>query len=161
MSKMYKTKVNGEFDFEFSQKEIDQLDSFSPSPNQIHVLHQNQSISTELVHQDFRNKSYQIKVNSNIYNVQISNDLDLLINKMGLSLAAAAQINDIKAPMPGLILDLKVSEGQEVKEGDTLVILEAMKMENSITAPRDAIIKKVPVKKGHTVAKNELLIEME
>lgn len=161
MSKMYKTKVNDEFDFEFTQEEIDQLDSFSPTSTEIHVLHNNQSISTQVIQQNFHQQAYQININSNLFNVKISNDLDILINKMGLSLTSALKVNDIKAPMPGLILDIKVSEGQEVKEGQTLVILEAMKMENSITAPRDAVIKKVPVQKGNTVAKNELLIEME
>lgn len=161
MSKLYKAKVNNEFEFEFTQEEIDKVDSFSPTSKQIHILQENQSVTTEVMQQNFNQQAYQIKVNSNIYKVQISNDLDVLIKEMGLSLAASSQINEIKAPMPGLILDIKVEEGQEVKEGDTLLILEAMKMENSITAPRDAVIKKVPITKGNTVAKNELLIEME
>lgn len=161
MSKLYKAKVNNEFEFEFTQEEIDKVDSFSPTSKQIHILLENQSVTTEVMQQNFNQQAYQIKVNSNIYKVQISNDLDVLINEMGLSLAASSQINEIKAPMPGLILDIKVEEGQEVKEGDTLLILEAMKMENSITAPRDAVIKKVPITQGNTVAKNELLIEME
>lgn len=161
MSKLYKAKVNEEFEFEFTQAELDQVDQFSPTSNEIHILHQNKSITTQVVQQNFNAQQYQIKVNSNIYMVQISNDLDVLIKEMGLSLAAASQVNEIKAPMPGLILDIKVKEGQEVKEGETLLILEAMKMENSITAPRDAVIKSVPITKGNTVAKNELLIEME
>ncbi|GGE43463.1 biotin/lipoyl-containing protein [Psychroflexus planctonicus] len=161
MSKLYKAKVNDEFEFEFTQEEIDKVDSFSPTSKQIHILHENQSVTTEVIQQNFNQQAYQIKVNSNIYKVQISNDLDVLIKEMGLSLAASSQINEIKAPMPGLILDIKVEEGQEVKEGETLLILEAMKMENSITAPRDAVIKKVPITQGNTVAKNELLIEME
>ena len=161
MSKLYKAKVNEEFDFEFTQEQIDQINRFSPSPEEIHILHENQSITTQVITQNFNKQEYQIKVNSNLYTVKISNDLDVLIKEMGLSLATTSQINEIKAPMPGLILDIKVKEGQEVKEGDTLLILEAMKMENSITAPRDAVIKQVPITKGNTVAKNELLIEME
>jgi biotin carboxyl carrier protein len=80
---------------------------------------------------------------------------------MGLSLAASKVINDVKAPMPGMILDIMVSEGQEVKEGDNLLVLEAMKMENTILAPRDAVIKSISIAKGKTVTKNEVLIEME
>ena len=161
MNKIYKAKVNNEFDFEFTQEEVDQLDSFSTTTESIHVLHENKSLNLSLVQQNFNEQSYQIKVNSNIYHVQISNDLDVLIKEMGLSLAAASQVNEIKAPMPGLILDINVKEGQAVKEGETLLILEAMKMENAITAPRDAVIKQIPVVKANTVAKNELLIEME
>ena len=70
-------------------------------------------------------------------------------------------VNDIKAPMPGLILEVNVKEGDEVKEGDYLLVLEAMKMENALTAPRDAVIKSISVEKGQTVEKNQLLIEME
>jgi biotin carboxyl carrier protein len=63
--------------------------------------------------------------------------------------------------MPGLILEISAKEGQEVKEGDYILVLEAMKMENAITAPRDAVIKKITAKKGETVEKNQVLIELE
>ena len=63
--------------------------------------------------------------------------------------------------MPGLILDIHVKEGQEVKEDDALLILEAMKMENVLTSPRDGIIKSISVSKNDTVDKNQLLIEFE
>ena len=65
----------------------------------------------------------------------------------------------IKAPMPGLILEINVKVGQEVKEDEPLLILEAMKMENIITSPRDGIIKSISVNKTDAVEKNQLLIE--
>ena len=68
------------------------------------------------------------------------------------------KISDLKAPMPGLVVEVAVVDGQEVSKGDRLVVLEAMKMENILKAPADAIIKKVNVKKGSTVEKNEMLI---
>ena len=161
MKKIFRAKVNGEFEFEFTQDDIDSLNSLTSDSNRIHIIHDDKSLNLKLENEDFNNQNYQIKVNSNIYDVKISNDLDVLIKEMGLSLAAGSLVNDIKAPMPGLILDVNVKEGQEVKEGETLLILEAMKMENALTAPRDAVIKSIPVTKGNTVAKNELLIEME
>jgi biotin carboxyl carrier protein len=63
--------------------------------------------------------------------------------------------------MPGLVLDVSVEEGQEVQEGDRLLILEAMKMENSITIHAAAKIRKVLVKKGQPVDKNQILVELE
>lgn len=60
--------------------------------------------------------------------------------------------------MPGKILDIKVSEGQSVKSGQTLLILEAMKMENEIVSPVDAVVKKVSVQKGDMVESNDPLI---
>lgn len=64
----------------------------------------------------------------------------------------------IAAPMPGTILDVKVIEGQRVKSGDILLILEAMKMENEITSPHDGVIAKVHSSKGSTVNTGETLI---
>jgi glutaconyl-CoA/methylmalonyl-CoA decarboxylase subunit gamma len=64
----------------------------------------------------------------------------------------------MSAPMPGNILDIKVSEGQRVKAGDVLLILEAMKMENEITAPKDGVIVKIHTSKGTTVNAGDALI---
>ncbi len=105
-------------------------------------------------------KEFVIKINSNNYVVKIENGLERLIKKMGFSAHSAKKYNNIKAPMPGLILSINVNEGQEVAEGDTLMILEAMKMENSILAPKDGTIKSVQVKSVGAVEKNELMIEM-
>jgi len=63
--------------------------------------------------------------------------------------------------MPGLILEINVEVDQEVNENDTLLILEAMKMENVITSPRSGIIKSISVNKGEAVEKNQLLIEFQ
>ncbi len=79
---------------------------------------------------------------------------------MGFTIGLGKKANDIKAPMPGIILSINVKEGQEVKEGETLLILEAMKMENAIGSPKDGVIKSIFIKSGETVEKGELLIEM-
>lgn len=158
---MYKVKVNDEFEFEFTQNQINNLDTQQISEEKYHLLQENRSFKAEIVAQNFRERRYNIKINANTYNIAISNELDLLIDEMGLSLGNAQMVNDIKAPMPGLILEINVAEGTEVKEGDYLVVLEAMKMENTLTAPRDGVVKAISVKKGDTVEKNKLLIEME
>ena len=64
----------------------------------------------------------------------------------------------VKAPMPGTILDVKVQAGQSVKKGDVLVILEAMKMENEILAPKACTVKQVLVSKGSTVDTGATLV---
>ena len=71
----------------------------------------------------------------------------------------ASLVKDIKAPMPGLILDLKVKPGDEVKKGDVVLILEAMKMENIIKAPGDGLVKAVKVNLKQSVEKNQVLIQ--
>jgi biotin carboxyl carrier protein len=82
-----------------------------------------------------------------------------LLEKMGISAANAGKVNNIKAPMPGLIITLKVAVGDTVKAGDQLLILEAMKMENILKSPGDGVVKKIKVKKGDSVEKNQVLIE--
>ncbi|MFW6409887.1 MAG: biotin/lipoyl-containing protein [Halanaerobiales bacterium] len=68
---------------------------------------------------------------------------------------------DIKAPMPGKILEIKVSPGQEVNQGDVLLVLEAMKMENDVTAPQPGKVKEVSVREGENVEADEVLVKME
>jgi biotin carboxyl carrier protein len=80
---------------------------------------------------------------------------------MGLSLGNASLEDEIHAPMPGLILEVNVSEGDTVQKGDFLCVLEAMKMENTLTAPRDGVVKSITIAKGETVEKGKLLIELE
>lgn len=161
MEEKYKAKVNGEMEFQFTKEQISAPDITGSSASGFHVLKDGRSFKAELQKSNFLQKIYSININSNTYEVKISNELDLLIEDMGLSLAAAQVVNDIKAPMPGLILDVLVEVGTEVKEGDYLLVLEAMKMENTLTAPRDGVVKSISVKKGLTVDKNQLLIEME
>jgi acetyl/propionyl-CoA carboxylase alpha subunit len=97
-------------------------------------------------------------VNNNSYTVAISNDLDQLIHELGFEVGLTNQC--YKAPMPGLILEISVIVGQTVKENDSLLILEAMKMENSFLSPRDGIIKSISVILGDAVDKGQLLMNL-
>ncbi len=67
----------------------------------------------------------------------------------------------VKAPIPGKIIEITIQEGDLKKAGDTLMVLEAMKMENSIQMPQDGIVKKILIKQGNQVKANELLVEIE
>lgn len=71
--------------------------------------------------------------------------------------AVGGGANKVTSPMPGTILDVKVSVGQSVKKGDVICVLEAMKMENDIPAPCDGVIASINVQKGASVAANDVL----
>ncbi|MCF8273279.1 MAG: acetyl-CoA carboxylase biotin carboxyl carrier protein subunit [Flavobacteriaceae bacterium] len=157
----FKVNVNSNIELDISSEAISKLDAIKISDSKYHILHHDTSYNSEIITSDFNSKSYQVKVNNNTYDIKIKNSLDLLIKDMGFSIGSAKHIDSIKAPMPGLILEISVTVGQAVKENDALLILEAMKMENILTSPRDGIIKSISVKKGNTVDKGTLLIEFE
>ncbi|WP_103071324.1 acetyl-CoA carboxylase biotin carboxyl carrier protein subunit [Aquimarina sediminis] len=159
MSSTYKVKVNTIFDFDFTKEDVSKIDAVNSSTSTHHLLQDNKSYHTEIVESDFNAKQYTVKVNHNTYQVDIANELDARIKEMGFSLGSSKQVNTIKAPMPGLLLDIQVQEGQEVKEDDPILILEAMKMENLILSPRDGIIKSISATTGDAVDKGQLLIE--
>ncbi len=161
MSIGYKVNVNDAFHFDLEEESISKLDAVKMDLNKFHVLHQNTPYKAEIVSSDFNQKNYTVSVNNNTYTVSIANALDLLIKEMGFEVGLAKQVNAIKAPMPGLILEISVVIGQSVKENDNLIILGAMKMENSFLSPRDGVIKSISVAMGDAVEKGQLLIEFE
>ncbi len=161
MTNNYKVSVNNAEALEISSEKVSKLDAIKIAASKFHILQDNISYKAEITEANFNNKTYQVKVNNNTYNVAIFNELDSLIKEMGFEIGTAKKVNEIKAPMPGLILEINVKVGQEVKEDDALLILEAMKMENVLSSPRDGIIKSISVSKNDTVDKGELLIEFE
>jgi biotin carboxyl carrier protein len=161
MSNIYKLTVNHGLSFELSEHDLKNLDAVWMEGNQFHVLKNHKPYKAAIVSADFIAKKYTIKVNNNLYEVGIADALDRLIQSMGIERGRTKVVNAIKAPMPGLILEINVVVGQEVKENDPLLILEAMKMENSFLSPRDGVIKSISVEKGHAVDKGQLLIEFE
>jgi biotin carboxyl carrier protein len=161
MNQNYTLKVNETNEYHFKNSDTTQLDLLKLPSSKFHLLHQKKSFDIVLEDANFKEKEYTLTVNSNRYTVKISNALDKLIKDMGFSVGASKKANTIKAPMPGLILSINVAIGQEVKEGETLLILEAMKMENAIGSPKDGIVKSILIKENTTVEKGALLIELE
>jgi len=138
-------------------------ESFAPDvvrlhENRFHVIHDNQSYEAEVIEADLAAKAFTFKINGTRYQVSVRDRFDQLLEQMGMGQSSAGLVKDLKAPMPGLILSLAVTEGQAVKKGDPLLILEAMKMENVIKAPADATVKAIKVRKGDSVEKNQVLV---
>jgi len=123
-----------------------------------HVINSLQSYNVEVISFNKADKTARIKVNNNIYTVSAKDESDILLDRLGLSSLNATKITDVKAPMPGLVLKLFVTEGTQVKKDENLFVLEAMKMENIIKAPADLIVKILKIKPGDKVEKNQVLL---
>lgn len=124
-----------------------------------HIIHNDQSYRTEILEVDKVAKEVKIKINGKKVTVSIKDKMDLLLEKLGMDMASSSMLNDIKAPMPGLILEINVNIGDEVQKGDPIMILEAMKMENVLKSPGEGTIKNIKVSKGDSVEKNQVLVE--
>ncbi len=115
----------------------------------------------EILEVNFDTKTLKIRHNHSTHNIDFKSDLDLVLDKMGIKRSFEAINTDVKAPMPGKVLDVVVNVGDEVKKGDAILILEAMKMENVLKAEGDCIIKSVLVENQQSVEKNQILVELE
>lgn len=127
-------------------------------PRTYHIIKDSKSYTAEVVEADYQAKTFTFKINGITQTISVKDRFDLLLDKLGMSDANAQKVNDVKAPMPGLILAIKVQPGQEVKKGDPLMILEAMKMENILKSPGDGVVKEVKVQERQNVEKNQVLL---
>lgn len=137
------------------------LDLIKEKEGSFHLLKDNKSFNIEIVKADYTNKEFIIKVNGNKYTLNVKDKFDLLLKDMGMENLTFAKVNEVKAPMPGLVLDILVQAGTEVKKGDPLMVLEAMKMENILKSPADGKVKKINVGKKQAVEKNQVLLFFE
>jgi len=131
------------------------------SKNEYHILYHNKSYKVELVELLKEKNEVILKINNDKITCKVSTELDLLLKELGMDKSAKQKMNNIKAPMPGLVIDIKVDVGQAVQEGDTILVLEAMKMENNIKAPAEGVVKQILCESGQAVEKNDILIAFE
>lgn len=102
------------------------------------------------------NEKYYLAIDGEYYVMQQAS-----ASRQSFKGAAASEANIITSPMPGLLVKMPVTVGAEVKAGDTLAIVEAMKMQNELRAPRDGVVKKVNFKEGDQVDAFETIVEIE
>ena len=124
-----------------------------------HIIHENKSYKARVLKLDHEKKLVVLRINNQIFTITLKDKMELLLEKMGIQHTTAKKLNHLAAPMPGLILEINVSEGDEIKKGDPLLVLEAMKMENVLKAEGEGVVKSLKVTKGESVEKNQVLIQ--
>jgi biotin carboxyl carrier protein len=165
---MFKVKVNSsnEHQVELSNNQImvngleKGFDIKQISERDYHVLVNHKSYRVEVVQIDHEQKVIELKINNQIFNCKLRDQFDDLLQSLGMDNLQVKKLNEIKAPMPGLVLKILIEEGQEFKKGDNLLVLEAMKMENILKAPEDGMVRTIKVKPGDKVEKNEVLVQL-
>jgi len=165
---MYNIKINGQEELsltlEAGQINVGGKDlqwDIQPLPNKsFSIIANNKSYVAFLENVDRARKTMDLRIENSIYTIKIQEPIDLLLEKMGLDISKTQKVEPVKAPMPGLILKVLVTEGQGIKKGDPVLILEAMKMENVFKASSDATVKAIKITEGQAVEKGEILIEL-
>jgi len=99
-----------------------------------------------------------IKINGRIYNSNYSDEYEQLLQKMGIGKSLNPSQPELKAPMPGMVIKVLAIAGQQIKKGDSLLILEAMKMENIIKAASDCLVTSIHIRAGDKVEKNQVIM---
>ncbi len=166
---MLKAIVNGKNTFEIESNKGEfklnnekyELDILPLSNDRLHILKNNKSYSVDLISFDSDKKIFEFTINGKTVSVEVKDRYDELLKQLGIDNLTTTKVADIKAPMPGLVIQLNILVGDQVKKGDTILVLEAMKMENSIKAQNDATIKSIKIAKGDKVEKNQVLIIFE
>ena len=149
-------KKNLEIDHqERSQYEINRLDSHS-----YHLVKDRHSYEARVKEVNLNTKVVTLSINGIDYEIKVQDKLDQMIESMALNSRGKKESKDLISSMPGLVLSVEVNEGDTVGVGDTLMILEAMKMENVLKAGAAGVVHKIHCKAHDSVEKNQLLIEI-
>lgn len=145
--------------FELTSADWENLDCIQVSEDTYHLIDNGKTYTIKVIEANDASKKFTLRIDGENKSVTLLNDLQLLIERMGLNVSRSKKLRVLNAPMPGLVTSIKVEEGQEVEEGTPLLILEAMKMENVISAPHHTRIKALNIKVGQAIDKGTALIE--
>jgi len=151
--------VNTRFDFELDGAV--NWDIVEAKEGRFNIIYNNKSFVADILTHDRKNKTFEIIINNNTYSVQLKDRFDELLHDLGMDSESSNKDNDVKAPMPGRVLEIFVKEGDIVAEGDSLIVLEAMKMENIIKSTRGGVLKHIQANEGDSVEKNTVLLSYE
>jgi biotin carboxyl carrier protein len=157
----FQITVNEGRTIEFTPDAATQMDIHVDQDGTMHILKDGKKYEATIIGTNYAERSFEIKINGTKFKLHIADRYERLIKTMGLQTGGSSKINEIKAPMPGLVIGIMVTPGQVIKKGDPLLILEAMKMENVLKSAGDGIVKSIEVTQGAPVHKGTILIRFE
>lgn len=135
-------------------------DLLQTSASMFSVIRKGRSHRVLILKEDPDLGEIRMRIGGKTYTVKLQDERSRMFRTLGLDKAIPV-VREIKAPMPGMVINILVAPGDAVKKNDPLLVLEAMKMENVIKAPGDAVVKTVPAEKGKAVEKGQLLVSFE
>ena len=155
--------LNSVVQLDLSQTDVDKFKVLEINYTKKEIILSNGSKKFEckILKENVIDQSYIVRTNGEISTIRLIKQVEKTIEKLGIQKENQKNINVLKAPMPGLILDVVIKESEFVKKGDPVIILEAMKMENILSSPVDGIVKEIKVNPQQTVEKNNILIKFE
>lgn len=154
----YRVETTGQQNEILVENQVQLFDLVARGEKHFVVQLSNRSIEVYVLKYEAAEKKGTFVVNGKKCVLSATDEMDLLLKKLGMDNAGAKQIKELKAPMPGMVVKIEVEAGSVVKKDQALVILEAMKMENVLKAQADGVVQNVEVKKGQAVEKNQVLI---
>ncbi len=156
---LYHLTVNERSEFELNSSDLKALDLVEVGPDTYHIIFQDKNFHVEVDQVRFEKGQIHLRVNGSVHHVQIETPLERKIKALGINELNTGDGEMIQAPMPGKVLSVLIKEGETVKAGQDLLILEAMKMENVIKSAQEGVVDKVHVSDNDTVDKNQTLVE--
>lgn len=154
-------EVNGNNIFsedDFAEEDIRILDH---SEGVVDILYQNKIYRARIIEFLPEQKKARLNVNGFEFHIQVSEPLDQLVKELGFLKVHKHSVKEVLSPMPGLVVSVFVEVGQTVIEGENLLSLEAMKMENIIKSPGVGRVRSIHISPSQAVDKNQILIEFE
>tara|TARA_Y200000002_G_C22114320_1_gene428066 strand:- start:18 stop:485 length:468 start_codon:yes stop_codon:yes gene_type:complete len=147
-----KSIVNSQFNFEIKNDE--NWDIVKTKDGLFNIIYKGKSFIANVLSHDKKNKVFEIVINNNNYKVQLKDRFDEALIRLGVEHQDVDKNKAVVSPMPGKVVEVFVGPGDSVDEGDSLIVLEAMKMENVIKATTNGEVKHVYTSVGDSVEKN-------
>lgn len=144
--------VNSQFNFEI--KDVEDWDIVKTKDGLFNIIYKEKSFIANVLSHDKKNKVFEIVINNNHYKVQLKDSFDEALIRLGVEHQEVDKDKAVVSPMPGKVVEVFVGAGDSVDEGDSLIVLEAMKMENIIKATKSGEVKHVYASVGDSVEKN-------